>query len=119
MQYNRTSIYNIQQRKATQVNLQKKDVTVFECNTSNKSIISTSACMLSSSCNRGKQLKLYNLQKDMISTQKQPSCKKGAALCTMANEKVVKYRWWSRNGCDGTKIVITIVYMQVKHYAIF
>jgi len=32
--------------------------------------------MLSSSCNREKQLKLYNLQKDVISTQKQPSCKK-------------------------------------------
>jgi len=42
--------------------------------------ISTSACTLSSSCNRKKQFKLYNLQKDMISTQKQPGCKKGAAL---------------------------------------
>jgi len=38
--------------------------------------ISIFACMFSSSCNREKQLKLYNLQKDVISTQKQPGCKK-------------------------------------------
>jgi len=54
-----------------------------------------------------------NLQKDVISTQKQPSCKKGAALCKMASIKiVVKYRWRPRNGCDGrsvTKILITII----------
>ena len=28
--------------------------------------------------------------------------KKGTALCKMAGmEKVVKYRWWPRNDCDG------------------
>jgi len=37
----------------------------------------TSACMLSSSRSKEKQLKLYDLQKDVISTQKQPCCKKG------------------------------------------
>jgi len=57
----------IKQRKQFTI----KDVTVFECNTCNKSNISISACTLSSSCNRKKQLKfICNLQKDVISTQK-------------------------------------------------
>ena len=42
--------------------------------------ISTSACTLSSSCNREKQLKSYDLQKDVISTQKQPGYKKRCGL---------------------------------------
>ena len=71
MQYNRTSIYNINREKQLKLNQFTKKRSDF--NTCNKSIISTSACMLSSSCNREKQLKLYNLQKDVISTQKQPS----------------------------------------------
>jgi len=36
-----------------------------------------------------------NLQKRCDSYSKQPSCKKGAALCKMASvKKVVKYKWW-------------------------
>jgi len=73
--------------------------------------ISTPACTLSSSCNREKQLKLYNLQKDVNSL----AVKKSAALCKMASmKKVVKYRWRPRNGCDGrsvTKILITAIQM--------
>jgi len=46
--------------------------------------------------------------------------KKGAALCKMTNiKKVVKYRWWPRNGCDGksvTKILITTI--QVNLYCL-
>jgi len=68
-------------------------VTVFECNACNKSSISTSACTLSSSRNREKQLKLYNLQEDayVISTQKHLAVKKSAACSKMASvKKVVK-----------------------------
>ena len=52
------NVYIIQQRKTTQVNLQK-NLTVIQCNPCNKSSISTSSCMLSSSCKREKELKLY------------------------------------------------------------
>jgi len=43
------------------------------------------------------------LQKDVISTQKQPDyIKKDAALFEMASvKKVVKSKGWLRNGCDG------------------
>jgi len=38
----------------------------------------------------------------VISTQKQPSCKKHVALFKMASaKKVVNQRGWPRNGCDG------------------
>jgi len=64
--------------------------------------ISTTSCIL---CNREKQLKLYNLQKDVISTQKQPSCKKGAALCKMAG---MKKKLWNTGGgqemADGRSV---------------
>ena len=61
----------------------------------NKSSISTSLWFL------------LNLQKDVISTQKQPSCKKW--YCTVLSKiasmkKVVKCRWWLRNGCDGRSV---------------
>jgi len=43
-----------------------------------------------------------HIQKDVISTQKQPSCKKSTALCKMARvKKVVKYKCQPRNDCDG------------------
>jgi len=64
--------------------------------------ISTSACTFLSSCNRKNQLELYNLQKYVISIQKQPGCKKGAALFKKYQcENVVKSMGWLRNGCDG------------------
>ena len=57
--------------------------------------------------------KLYNLQKGVISTQKQPTLKKVAALCKMATmKKAVKCRCWPKNGCDGrsvTKNLATII----------
>ena len=71
----------IQQRKTTQV---KKDVTAFEYNAYNKSVISTPSCILSSSGNRERQLSYIIYKK---STQKQPSCKKGTSLCKMASMK--------------------------------
>jgi len=44
-------------------------------------------------------------------TQKQTSCKKGAALCKMASmKKVVKYRWRQpRNGCDGRSVTKSLM----------
>ena len=42
--------------------------------------ISSSACTFLFPATEKKKLKLYNLQKDGISTQKQPGCKNGAAL---------------------------------------
>ena len=66
MQYNRTRI-SIEFNREKQLKLiYKKNVTVFEHTTCNNSSISTSGCMLCSSCNREKQ---FNLQKDVISTQ--------------------------------------------------
>jgi len=42
------------------------------------------------------------LKEDVISTQKQLGCKKGAALFKMASvKKVVKSKGQPRNGCDG------------------
>ena len=56
-------------------------MTVFAYNACNKVVaIYTSVCMLSSSCNREKQFKLYNLQKDVISTQKSLAVKKSGAV---------------------------------------
>ena len=76
--------------------------------------ISTSTCTLSSSCNREKQLKLYNLQKDVISTQKLPGYKKGVALfkngqCEKSCEikgAAKKWLWWYRL---MAKILITAI----------
>ena len=65
-------------RKRTQVNLLKNNVNAIHA--IKVVTISTYACTLSSSCNREKQQMLNNLQKDVISTQIQPGCKKGAAL---------------------------------------
>ena len=52
-----------------------------------------------------------DLQKDVVFTQSNQAVKKSVALCKMASmKKVVKYRWWPRNGCDGrsvAKILIT------------
>ena len=41
-------------------------------------------------------------QVTVLSAQKQPGCKKGAALFKMTSmKKVVKSKGWPRNGCDG------------------
>ena len=81
---------------------------IFECNTIKIVSPHLLACFLL----QRKTIQV-NLQKDVISTQKQPSCKKGAALCKMASmKKVVKYRWQPRNGCDSRlviKILITTI----------
>ena len=62
-----------------------------------------------------------NLQKDVIPAQKQPSCKRGcSSICKIASvKKVVKYRWWPRNGSigrPGTNISITTI--QVNYVSI-
>ena len=45
------------------------------------------------------------LQKEVISSQKQPSCKKGAASIKNHGEKKMRnQKWWPRNGCDGRLI---------------
>ena len=93
MQYNRNSIYNINySTEKNKSNQFTKNMWQYlnAIHAIKVVAISTSACTLSSSCNREKQLKLYNLQKDVISTQKQPSCKKKcAALCKMPSMKKV------------------------------
>ena len=72
--------------------------------------------MLSSSCKREKQLKIYSLQKNVISTQKSLAVEKGVPLCKMASmKKVVKLRWQPRNGCDGRSVIkILITTIQVN-----
>jgi len=70
--------------------------------------ISRSACAFSSSCNREKQLKLYNLQKDVISTQKQPGCKKKVWLCSKILKKVVKSK--------GNQEMAMIVWVDGKNF---
>ena len=43
-----------------------------------------------------------NLQKDVISTQKQPSCKKGVALCKMASMK----KLWNTGGGQEMAVMV-------------
>ena len=52
------------------------------------------------------------LQKEVISNQKQPSCKKGWGLQNSQGKKDVKSQVAAKNGCDGrlmAKFLITII----------
>jgi len=91
-------------------------VTVFECNTCNKSSISTFGCMLSlPATEKSNSIKLI-YKKMWYLLKNSQAAKKGAALCKMAGmKKIVKYRWQPRNGCDGRSVKnILIMTIQVN-----
>jgi len=76
----------------------------------NKSSISTSACFLLPATEKSNSSK-FTKRCDI-----HPSCKNSVALCKMASmKKVVKYRWWQRNGCGGRSVIkILITTIQVN-----
>ena len=80
-------------------------MTVFECNTCNKSSISTFGCMLSlPATEKSNSIKLI-YKKMWYLLKNSQAAKKGAALSKMAGmKKIVKYRWQPRNGCDGRSV---------------
>jgi len=116
MQYNRISIYTIniiQQRKTTQVNLQKKMWQYLNAIHAIKVVSPHLLAFFLLPAKEKNNSSFITYKKMWYPLKNSQAVKQGVALCKMASMKIVlKYRWRPRNGCDVrsvTNILITTI----------